>query len=74
MNKKKTFEEAVKRLDEIVIDLEDGDILLDDMLKLYEEGAELIKFCLLKLDDVEKKISVLSGDSKDNLTEAPFDN
>ena len=30
------------------------------MLQLYEEGSELVKICLLKLDDVEKKISVLN--------------
>ena len=57
MSHKKSFEDALKRLNEIVVELETGDIILDDMTKLYEEGSELIKFCLDKLDDVEKKIS-----------------
>ncbi len=73
MNKKKTFEDALKRLNEIVTELENGDILLDDMTKLYEEGSDLIKYCLSKLDDVEKKISLLSGDRVDNLNTEPFE-
>lgn len=73
MNKKKSFEEALSRLDHIVSELENGEIKLDDMLKLYEEGAELIKYCLSKLDDVEKKISILKGEDESNLKENPFD-
>jgi len=72
MNKKKSFEEAVQRLDEIVNDLENSEIKLDDMLMLYEEGSELIKLCLSKLDDVEKKISVLSPDD-DAIKESPLE-
>jgi exodeoxyribonuclease VII small subunit len=73
MNKKKTFEDALKRLNEIVTELENGDIVLDDMVRLYEEGSDLIKYCLGKLDDVEKKISFLSGDSPENLKTEPFE-
>jgi exodeoxyribonuclease VII small subunit len=64
---KKSFEEMVKRLTEIVSELEKGDILLDDMVNLYEEGSKLIEESLAKLDDVEKKINKLSGTSPDNL-------
>lgn len=69
MTKKKSFEQAVKRLNAIVDELETGDTELDDMLKLYEEGTELIKFCFSKLDDVEKKISHLSGDTLNDISE-----
>ena len=61
MTKKLSFEEALKRLEEIVEELEQGDIKLDDMLKSYEEGAQLISFCMAKLKDVEGKIKKLSG-------------
>jgi len=61
MTKKLSFEEALKRLEEIVEELEQGDIKLDDMLKSYEEGAQLIRFCMAKLKDVEGKIKKLSG-------------
>lgn len=73
MNKKKSFEEAVQRLEEIVIDLENSEIKLDNMLQLYEEGSELVKICLSKLDDVEKKISVLSTDGKGGVSEEPLE-
>ena len=73
MNKKRTFEEALHRLNTIVTELENGEIKLDEMLKLYEEGAELIKYCLSKLDDVEKKISMLNGEDDSDLKENIFD-
>jgi exodeoxyribonuclease VII small subunit len=69
MNKQKSFEESLQRLEEIVSELENNDIKLDDMLQLYEEGSELIKICLAKLDDVEKKISVLSVGENDTIQE-----
>ena len=73
MNKKKSFEDAVERLEIIVTDLEKSEIKLDDMLQLYEEGSDLIKFCLAKLDDVEKKISVLSVHGESPIIEKPFE-
>jgi len=73
MNKKKSFEDAVQRLEEIVAELENSEIKLDDMLRLYEEGSELIKLCFLKLDDVEKKISILSADDETNIKEIPLE-
>ncbi|MFQ5602000.1 MAG: exodeoxyribonuclease VII small subunit [bacterium] len=56
---KKTFEGAMKRLDEIVSKLESGELSLDDSLKLYEEGVELTHFCTAKLNETEKKIKML---------------
>ena len=73
MNKQKSFEESVQRLEEIVTDLENSEIKLDDMLQLYEEGSELVKLCLSKLDDVEKKITVLSTDEKGLIQENPLE-
>ena len=69
MTKKKSFEEAVNRLDAIVLELENSELKLDHMLQLYEEGSDLIKYCLAKLDDVENKISVLSADSDSTFKE-----
>ena len=73
MNKKMSFEDAIGRLELIVSDLEKSDIKLDDMLKLYEEGSELIKLCLSKLDDVEKKIRILSADADNTINESPLE-
>ena len=73
MNKSMSFEDAVQRLEEIVADLENSEIKLDNMLKLYEEGSELVKMCLAKLDDVEKKISILSAENGNRIKENPLD-
>ena len=57
MTKKKvSFEEALNRLEEIVGRLEDGEISLEESMKTFEEGKELVKLCLQKLDEAEKKI------------------
>ena len=63
MSEQQSFEEAIKRLEELVGKLEAGDVPLEDMLKLYEEGAQLIKFCLEKLDNAEMKIKKLSANN-----------
>ncbi len=55
----KKFEEAMERLEEIVRDLEDGDLPLEESLKAFEEGMNLIKFCSEKLEEVERKVTKL---------------
>ena len=55
----KTFESAMKRLEEIVDELENGDLALEASIKVYEEGVELMAFCKSKLDATEKKIQIL---------------
>lgn len=56
----KNFESALKRLDEIVTEMETGEITLEDSIKALEEGNELVKFCINKLDNAEKKVKKLS--------------
>lgn len=53
---KKTYETAVKRLQEIVKLLENGGLPLDESVKLFEEGAKLAKFCNDELKNAEQKI------------------
>lgn len=65
--KKITFEESIKRLEEIVRALESGDVTLDDSIKLYTEGVKLANECNIKLDETEKKIKLLI--SKENTVE-----
>ncbi len=57
---KKSFEESVARLEEIVKELEGKEIPLDKSLKLYEEGVSLVGVCSSYLENAEKKIKVLS--------------
>lgn len=60
MAQKQTFEQALKRLEEITNNLEGGDTPLDESLKMYEEGMKLIEFCSSKLNEAQKKIQQLS--------------
>jgi exodeoxyribonuclease VII small subunit len=54
------FEDALHRLEEIVKKLEDGDVSLDDALKLFEEGQELLVFLRQRLNRAEAKIKELT--------------
>ena len=65
---KNTFEEDLKRLEEISDLLENEDHGLDDSISLFEEGIKLSKLCISKLKNAELKISKLKSD----LSEEPF--
>ena len=69
---KKSFEQAMKQLEQIVQDLESGDMPLEKAIKKFEEGIQLSKFCTEKLDESEKKITVLMQDATGNVSEMPF--
>ncbi len=58
--KNNSFENAIKRLEEIVDLLEDGSPGLEGALTLFEEGKSLITSCQEKLDQAEQKIKVLT--------------
>ncbi len=58
---KKSFEEALARLEEVVGLLESGELTLDEALKLYEEGVGLIRFCSEALDKAEAKVKILQS-------------
>ena len=57
--KEETFEDNLKRLQEISDLLEDGEIGLDESIKLYEEGIKLSQICYGKLEAAELKITEL---------------
>jgi|WetSurMetagenome_2_1015567.scaffolds.fasta_scaffold1654703_2 exodeoxyribonuclease VII small subunit len=61
---KQSFEEAIKRLEEIVDALEHGDVPLDKALNLYEEGIQLSRTCSENLKAAELRIKTLSKDIK----------
>ena len=69
---KQTFEQAMKKLELIVQQLESGDQPLEDAVKKFEEGVKLSKFCSELLDETEKKITILLKDQAGNLFEKPF--
>ncbi len=73
MTKKHNFEEALARLEKLVNELEAGEVKLDEMLKKYEEGIELIQFCMSQLDHAEKRIEQLSGNKEDGFKLEPYE-
>jgi exodeoxyribonuclease VII small subunit len=60
-----SFEKAVSRLEEIVAALEDDQLDLESSLKAYEEGVELARLCLKRLDAAELRIQEISLDDDD---------
>jgi exodeoxyribonuclease VII small subunit len=56
---KQNFEGGLKRLDEIVRKLEQGDAPLDDALKLFDEGTKLVGACNKLLDTAEQKVALI---------------
>ena len=63
MAAKKTFEENMARLEEIVARLEKGDATLGDSMTLFEEGTKLVNLCRKELDTAEQKVVKLSKGS-----------
>ena len=60
MAKEITYEEAVKRLEEIVTLLEKNEATLDESMKLLEEGTKLAAICNKKLNDAKQKITIIN--------------
>lgn len=74
MTEKKSadFEKSLGRLEELVDQMESGDLSLEDMIKHFEEGSKLVSICSEKLNEVEQKIEKLV--KKDGeLQEVPFE-
>jgi exodeoxyribonuclease VII small subunit len=65
-DKKQTFETSLKELERIVRQLEDGDLPLEDSLKLFEDGVKLSRECQERLNQAERRIEVLLKDENGN--------
>jgi len=70
---KMKFEEAFRRLEEIVAELESGDLSLDESLAKYEAGVKMLGVCRGILEQAEKKIEMLIRDSQGDLKTQPAD-
>ena len=58
-NSEKNFEELMGKLEEITSKLETDKLSLDESVKLFEEGMKISKECNEKLEDAEKRITIL---------------
>ena len=67
-----TFEQAIERLEKIVADMEAAELPLEDVLKKYEEGTRLVRFCNQKLEEAEKKIEILTRKADGTVVTEPF--
>lgn len=69
---KKSFEEALGELETIVQELEKGELSLEESIVRFQKGVELSAFCSKKLDETEKKISILIEKENGELAEEEF--
>ncbi len=69
-----SFEGALSQLQQIVHDLEEGELGLEPSLARFEEGIKLLRNCYLILEQAEQKIEILTGqDAAGNQLTSPFD-
>jgi exodeoxyribonuclease VII small subunit len=59
MAKEKSFEASLKELEQIVEQLETGDLPLEHSLELFEQGVKLSRDCQKRLDEAERKVELL---------------
>ena len=63
MEKNINFEDALKKLEKIISDLEEGEIELDKSISKYKEAMDLVKFCNEKLETATKTINKIMTES-----------
>ena len=69
----KTFETALEDLEQVVEQLESGELSLEDSVATFEKGVGLVKYCNQKLNQVEKKVELLVKDKEGKLQLKPFE-
>ncbi len=66
------FEEAIKKLEDEVKRLENGNMSLDESIASFEEAVKLVKICNEKLETAERKVAILTEMSDGTVTDLPF--
>ena len=69
----KKFEDSLKKLEHIVDRLEEGDLALDESLKLFEEGIRLSRLCTKQLEEAERKVDILLKGNGMTVETKPFE-
>jgi len=70
---KETFESSLNKLEQIVRGLEDGDLPLEESLKLFEDGVRIARECRERLNQAERRIEILLADEEGNPSLGPLD-
>lgn len=73
MEEKKTFEQSIMELGEIVRKLDNGQTPLDEAMELFERGVKLTKECNEMLDSAEQKVSILLKNTDGEITAEKMD-
>lgn len=68
----KTFEESMVRLEQIVRAMERGDVALEESLKLFREGTELVRSCQMLLDEAQLQVKAIMTASDGSPVEEDF--
>ena len=68
-----TFEENMQRLEQIVRSMERGDVPLEESLKLFQEGTELVRSCGKLLDEAQLQVKKIATDAEGAPVEEDFD-
>jgi exodeoxyribonuclease VII small subunit len=68
-----TYEQALEQLDSLIVQLEKGDIPLDEAISAYERGSRLAAHCAQLLDRTEQRVSQLVVGGDGGLTERPLE-
>lgn len=75
MNQKnQTFESAMARLEQIVRAMEQGDVALEESLKLFQEGTELVRSCQKLLDEAQQQVKMIMTAPDGSPVEEDFSN
>ncbi len=69
----RTFEASLEALEQIVRELEEGDLALEKSLELFEQGIRLSRECQERLSQAERRIEVLLRDNQGRPVVAPFE-
>jgi exodeoxyribonuclease VII small subunit len=73
MAKEKSFEASLKELEQIVEQLETGDLALEHSLELFEKGVRLSRDCQKRLDEAERKVELLLKNDEGAFARIPLD-
>ena len=55
-----TFESALERIEQVAARMESGDLPLEELVQVYEEGLNLIRFCSERLEEAEKRLQTIT--------------
>jgi len=63
---KVSFENSMKKLETVVGKLEGNEVSLEESLKLFEDGVKLMRFCHMRLNEIEEKVQILVADESES--------